>query len=196
MTNDMMNLHHDAVAVQICLNAGLSVAQTDALISRISGQTAAPIAYLTVPNDYEAEPELRVCIGWMSLKPGWYPLYLQGRTPQPAAQPSAPPEPRQVKRESAAARDILAERRRQIEAEGWTPEHDDAYASGVLAEAAASYALGAFERPDHPPESWPWDQAWWKPSEDPRRNLVKACALLLAEIERIDRADAKGKDHA
>jgi hypothetical protein len=34
---------------------------------------------------------------------------------------------------------------------------------------------------------WPWDRAYWKP-RGPRNNLVKAGALILAEIERIDRA--------
>lgn len=32
----------------------------------------------------------------------------------------------------------------------------------------------------------PWDEKWWKP-KNPRRDLVKAGALILAEIERIDR---------
>lgn len=45
--------------------------------------------------------------------------------------------------QSTAARDVLAERRRQIEAEGWTPEHDDAYAEGDLAQAASCYSLYA-----------------------------------------------------
>ncbi|HCF3475434.1 TPA: hypothetical protein ACHSVP_002604 [Pseudomonas aeruginosa] len=37
--------------------------------------------------------------------------------------------------------------------------------------------------------AWPWDEQWWKPSTA-RRDLVKACALALAEIERLDRATA------
>ncbi|EFI59742.1 MULTISPECIES: hypothetical protein [Comamonas] len=95
-----------------------------------------------------------------------------------------------------AARDVLSERHRQINAEGWTPEHDDAYNRGVLAEAGGIYALHAFDprRFKEVPEGWPWDDAWWKPSESSRRNLEKAAALILAEIERIDRAieEAKG----
>lgn len=47
------------------------------------------------------------------------------------------------------------------------------------------------------PENWPldWDEEWWKPS-DPRRDRVKAIALLLADVERIDRAEAsvRGND--
>lgn len=87
---------------------------------------------------------------------------------------------------SAAARDVLAERRRQIEAEGWTPEHDDQWRHGALAKAATCYASV------HPLAAsyWPWDLKWWKPS-DRRRNLVKAGALILAEIERLDRAASR-----
>lgn len=97
-----------------------------------------------------------------------------------------------------AAADVLAERRRQIEVEGWTPEHDDEHHVGEMAQAAAAYADDSALRlqgapadivagPGDPPEPWPWDEAWWRPG-DPRRMLVKAAALLLAEIERLDRA--------
>lgn len=88
-----------------------------------------------------------------------------------------------------AALDVLAERRRQVEVEGWTPERDDQYVHGDMASAAGCYAMYtlAFLKGD-PHHTWPWDKAWWKPSPDPRRNRVKACALLLAEIERLDRA--------
>jgi hypothetical protein len=95
------------------------------------------------------------------------------------------------------AKDVLAERQRQIEQEGWTPDYDDEHEEGELGMAAACYAMeGASnitlddDLCDAPPE-WPWDPKWWKPSEEPRRNLVKAAALLLAEIERIDRAAVK-----
>lgn len=92
---------------------------------------------------------------------------------------------------SRAAVDVTAERRRQIEVEGWIPEHDDnEHDFGSLARAAACYALGRSTiRAPHSADVilWPWDIASWKPSND-RRNLVKAGALILAEIERIDRA--------
>lgn len=98
-----------------------------------------------------------------------------------ARQPSAPAGAEV----SQAARDVLAERRRQIDAEGWTPEHDDQHNPNELAEAGACYAM-AFE--NHPmPMDWPWEVNWWKP-KDRRSNLVKAGALILAEIERLDRA--------
>lgn len=82
-----------------------------------------------------------------------------------------------------AARDVLAERRRQVESEGWSPEHDDKHTDNELSRAAGCYALGVTAY-------WPWDQDWWKPS-DRRRNLVKAGALILAEIERLDRLPAR-----
>ncbi|WP_400558788.1 hypothetical protein ACFELH_12030 [Pseudomonas aeruginosa] len=84
--------------------------------------------------------------------------------------------------------DVQAERRRQIEAEGWTPEHDDEHNGGELADAAACYALSAAGWSTYAArERWPWPLEWWKPSTA-RRDLVKACSLALAEIERLDRA--------
>ncbi|MEF2271298.1 hypothetical protein [Pseudomonas aeruginosa] len=89
--------------------------------------------------------------------------------------------------------DVQAKRRRQIEAEGWTPEHDDAHSHGEMARAAACYALAGSSAPNDGTAAllvslaWPWDEQWWKPTSA-RRDLVKACALGLAEIERLDRA--------
>jgi len=86
-----------------------------------------------------------------------------------------------------AVLDVAAERRRQIEAEGWTSEHDDEHSVGELAKAAACYALvSAGFNPDATINVWPWHRLWWKPSDN-RRNLVKSGALILAEIERLDR---------
>ena len=88
-----------------------------------------------------------------------------------------------------AARDVLAERQRQVSAEGWSREHDDEHSRGELAQAAACYATSSvpYEVDGEPLPSWPWEKSWWKPTT-PRRDLVKAGALILAEIERIDRA--------
>lgn len=89
--------------------------------------------------------------------------------------------------------DVQAERRRQVEAEGWTPEHDDAHSHGEMARAAACYALAGSSAPNDGTAAllvslaWPWDEQWWKPTTT-RRDLVKARALGLAEIERLDRA--------
>lgn len=84
--------------------------------------------------------------------------------------------------------DVQAERKRQVEVEGWTPEHDDEHNGGELADAAACYALSAAGWSTYAArERWPWPLEWWKPSTA-RRDLVKACSLALAEIERLDRA--------
>ncbi|WP_232272200.1 hypothetical protein [Thiosulfatihalobacter marinus] len=98
--------------------------------------------------------------------------------------------------DSPAAKDVLEERARQQTVEGWTEEHDDEHDDGEMAKAAACYAWIAAQSPSlrrifsSPPPTWPseWDVNWWKPTT-PRRDLVKAAALILAEIERIDRAE-------
>jgi hypothetical protein len=89
-----------------------------------------------------------------------------------------------------AARDVLAERARQISVEGWTPQHDDQHAGGSMAFAAAAYAVhaNAGQRVSSPLWNWTgWSRDWWKP-KDARSDLIRAAALLLAEIERLDRA--------
>lgn len=82
---------------------------------------------------------------------------------------------------------IAAERQRQIEVEGWLPSHDDSHTKGELAKAAICYAefsytwCGRF--------TWPWDASWWKPNNKSTvANLVKAGALIAAEIDRMQRA--------
>ncbi|EPG5063287.1 hypothetical protein MWT08_005513 [Pseudomonas aeruginosa] len=87
--------------------------------------------------------------------------------------------------------DVQAERRRQVEAEGWTPEHDDLYCAAELPRAAAAYILNGAN--DEAPAIWPFVTKWWKP-RDARSNYVRAGALILAEIERLDRAAAAGKE--
>lgn len=103
---------------------------------------------------------------------------------------------------SKALHDVIAERERQQAVEGWSPEHDDAHGLGIMAFAGAAYALHAAmhdceEREAmqvKPPIEWPWEEAWWKP-KDRRTDLVRAAALLVAEIERLDRAAlAKAED--
>lgn len=86
---------------------------------------------------------------------------------------------------------IAAERRRQIEVEGWAPEHDDQHEDGDIVAAAIAYAHAENSRElDARLTWWPWDAEWWKPSDDPIRNLVKAGALIAAEIDRRQRAAA------
>lgn len=103
---------------------------------------------------------------------------------------------------SDAAFDILKERKRQIWSEGWTPAHDDQHTDGSLADAAACYAATTrafkaeeFAGVDKPYTTysglWPqsWDDSWFRPRRNRRKRLVIAAALLLAEIERLDRAE-------
>jgi hypothetical protein len=119
---------------------------------------------------------------------------------------------------------IEGERKRQIEVEGWTKEHDAEHTSMEMAGAAACYIARnvskLLEDKRHTNQSplaefkiyfpqeldcmvnngdrgdrklrkagwrngWPWDQKWWKPSDDPVKNLVKAGALIAAEIDRL-----------
>lgn len=85
--------------------------------------------------------------------------------------------------------EIRAERLRQIEKEGWTPDHDwHVHPHGELALAAACYAVEGVAHKDHEfiERLWPFSTKWWKP-RDRRRNLIRAAALIVAEIERLDR---------
>lgn len=97
---------------------------------------------------------------------------------------------------SDAIQDIAAERRRQVEVEGWSAEHDDEHRHGEMAAAAACYAIKAARLGNdnrfglgYPPPYWAWDARWWKPTTK-RRDLIKAAALIVAEIERLDRMES------
>lgn len=98
------------------------------------------------------------------------------------------------------AQQIATERKRQIDVENRSLHHDDGHTRQQLARAAASY-LSAVIHPDEwaeengqlpgPTDDWPWGKRWWKPSENPIRNLVKAGALIAAEIDRLQRCKGK-----
>lgn len=106
------------------------------------------------------------------------------------------------------AREVLAERKRQVEKEGWSLAHDDAHDTGELARAAGYFAMAAamnditrremettggsadaeiaalqYLRPDWEPKSLRL--------KGRRRELLIGAALMMAEIERLDRADEK-----
>ena len=104
-------------------------------------------------------------------------------------------------------RELVAERERQVAVEGWTPEHDDEHDNEEMADAAACYASsrplfwpaeyaldvqggdrGSQDFVSYQP-LWPWEPHWWKP-RDRRRDLVRAGALIIAELERLDRRAA------
>ena len=82
---------------------------------------------------------------------------------------------------------IAAERERQVSAEGWTAEHDDVeHCCGELATAAAVYAFGAPIKDRKGFYIWPWsnEPKWSHPR---LRQLEIAAALIVAEIERLER---------
>lgn len=98
---------------------------------------------------------------------------------------------------SVGVRDLLTERRRQVQEEGYTLERDDKYTEGQLASAASSYAFWADPRGGSldghldyinakTPACWPWGPEQWKPANQ-RLMLIKAGALILAELDRLDR---------
>ena len=97
-----------------------------------------------------------------------------------------------------AVRDVLAERKRQIEQEGYDTEHDDGHINDEIAAMAAIYLM--------PEAAREWDASstsygatmaeallpadWNFPRLGTRRDqLVKGVAMGLAEIERTDRGD-------
>ena len=112
---------------------------------------------------------------------------------------------------------IMIERQRQIDEENWTPEHDDEHSDGSLAMAAVCYATpkrlyqpiekaGGIFYCDPFPNSWAerWDKRFrygeckTNPGNVPPRPetysdkeridlLVKAGALIAAEIDRLNR---------
>ena len=93
----------------------------------------------------------------------------------------------------AVLEEIHHERKRQVVVEGMSRLHDDAYTRNELALAAMSYcqsgSVAAFDTTPlkvRPPIFWPWSKDWWKP-KDKRRDLTRAAALVVAEIERLDR---------
>ena len=98
---------------------------------------------------------------------------------------------------------IAAERQRQLEKEGWTPQHDNEHTKGEMALAAALYASpeplfypmehegGAIEFVD----PWPWDREWDKRKKHNRiRQLEIAGALIAAELDRLCRVTAEPDD--
>lgn len=93
--------------------------------------------------------------------------------------------------------DIAAERRRMTE-----PEHDEAHRLGQMAGAAACYLMRnlSINYADLAQrvrllsrDLWPWAETYRQP-QDHRADLVRAAALIVAEIERIDRAEALAKE--
>lgn len=79
---------------------------------------------------------------------------------------------------------IFVERERQIVEEEWSAAHDEQHACSELLEAACCYAVDPILKGADAPESWPWSEEYWKP-KDQIRDLVRAGALIAAEIDRL-----------
>ena len=93
--------------------------------------------------------------------------------------------------------ELLSERLRQIDIEGYRPWDDDAHDRGELGLAAAARAIEAaaqlMPQPSHDLwqaafRIWPFGDFGAQRRKDPRRCLIIAGALIIAEIERLDRA--------
>lgn len=101
--------------------------------------------------------------------------------------------------------EIARERQRQMVSEGWTTKHDDSHTQGEMAMAAACYAApvdiqaqwqlpsagnslddSQVFAPTEWRDAWPWSEEWRKPKTR-RHDLIRAAALIVAEIERLDR---------
>ena len=85
---------------------------------------------------------------------------------------------------STALTAIANERERQKTIEGFSTDQDDGYLDNQLSRAAHAYTDPCISK--DVPASWPWRPEWWKPKTY-RENLVRAGALIAAEIERLDR---------
>lgn len=93
-----------------------------------------------------------------------------------------------------AWKDVLLERRAQVEQHGHTTEYDDRYRDGKLEDAAAAVASTACMSNGAHPTIWPWSWDYFKmhiQTKTYRQRLVIAAALLLAAIERLDRKEEK-----
>lgn len=100
---------------------------------------------------------------------------------------------------SKALLDVIKERNRQVNVEEHTHANDDQYQSNELIRGSHSYVGHVIARSwtysestpekyqsEEPSEFWPWPDETWKP-KSPREDLIRATALLLAELERMDR---------
>ncbi|MBK1793405.1 hypothetical protein JHL21_02695 [Devosia sp. WQ 349] len=198
--NAVLQCPHEVDAEKVILKAGHSkpgnaLAQLHARLSALE-TTPAPVSEIT------EEMVERLCFAAAKYAPACGGNYSRAlfHTPEAAALRrvlTAAMGGGPARQASQAARDVLSERQRQMSAEGWATEHDDAHTNGELATAAGCYALGdklTMREVDGPgtivaPVQWPWFGCWWKPKTR-RQDLVRAGALIIAEIERLDRSAA------
>lgn len=91
---------------------------------------------------------------------------------------------------------IIEERERKADIYGYSDQYIAAtfedYGSGELAAAAACYAMRPEDRVSSQntfvptPDMFPWPDEYWKPTPENRiRELVKAGAMIVDEINRL-----------
>lgn len=168
----------------------LKAAQAQHSVPEISGigrDAEHPRAVVLYLRNEPSEEDMRAIQNFLRAMPAAAPAQAQHSVPELLVRAEDFVSGKEVPQ---AWLDVQAERRRQITAEGWTPEHDDLYCAAELPRAAAAYILNGAN--DEAPAIWPFSAKWWKP-RDARSNYVRAGALILAEIERLDRA-APGKE--
>lgn len=88
---------------------------------------------------------------------------------------------------------IAIERQRQMTEEGFSLDHDDRWELGELVKAAACYAVWGTNADviEGGQDAWPWDTPWDKRGNgNALTHLVKAGALIAAEIDRIQRRES------
>lgn len=95
--------------------------------------------------------------------------------------------------ESNGAMLIARERSRQVKEEGFDDDHDARWNNRQLALAGYCYLARYLGRSNPAietlvPNDWPFDSERWKPSDNVR-TLVKAGALIAAEIDRLSDRD-------
>ena len=88
---------------------------------------------------------------------------------------------------------ISEERKRQIEEEGFDAKHDSMNVNNQLIQAAMCYLN---QKDDFVKENWPksWEKEWFKPTIR-IRDLVKAGALISAEIDRLWRMNMSDDEY-
>lgn len=86
---------------------------------------------------------------------------------------------------------VKAERQKQINKHGYTHEHDDKHTDGAIADAAACFATEK-NTTWCLQELYPWEPWFLNKTEKSRKEqIITACAMLMAEWERIDRIEKK-----
>jgi hypothetical protein len=86
-------------------------------------------------------------------------------------------------------KEIAAKRLLQI-ALGYYAEHDDLHQQGEIVQMGVAYACRASEDFIPSDVAWPWDEPMAE-QKDARNDLLVAGALIVAEIERLDRKAAQ-----